>query len=311
MSQLKAFARTVFYIGGKDRWCDVKETTRPLAPIIIIGMHRSGTSMMTGLLEQLGLFIGVNKDNNDESNFFQRMNDWTLRQAGGSWDNPKMIDALLDNDSVHDLVLDYFRFSLEGPRQLFFLGWQKYLQGERLFSMAAPWGWKDPRNTYTLPLWLALFPEAKVIHIYRNGIDVAESLRVRWQKDLQQVQKSYQRQKAVLAFLPKFRTFPLSVRCSDLEQGFRLWEQHLERARQHVQTLGERAIEVRYEEFLAQPFVHLKRLAEFSGVNTDDQTLEKFASQVKGSRSQAYKKNQELLHFSKTVDERLKRYGYS
>ncbi len=267
--------------------------------------------MMTGMLAQLGLFIGANKDNNDESNFFQRMNDWTLKQAGGSWDNPKMIDALLANKSVRSLVLDYFDFSLHSPRQMFFLGLQNYLQGQRLDTITTPWGWKDPRNTYTLPLWLDLFPDAKVIHIYRNGIDVAESLRVRWQKDLEQVQKTYQRQKSLFAILPKFRTFPLSVRCSDLEQGFRLWEQHLERAHTHVQALGDRAIEVKYEDFLEQPFYQLKRLADFSGVGADDQTLEQLVSQVKGSRAQAYQKNPELRHFSESVDERLKRYGYS
>jgi hypothetical protein len=285
--------------------------TNGLAPVIIIGMHRSGTSMMTGLLEDLGLFIGANKDNNDESNFFQRMNDWTLKQAGGSWDNPKMIDALLENISVRDLVTDYFRFSLHSPRQIFFLGWQNYLQGQRLNAMKTPWGWKDPRNTYTLPLWLELYPNAKIIHIYRNGIDVAESLRVRWQKDLERVQKTYVRQKSRYAFIPKFRTFPLSVRCANLEQGFKLWEQHVERAHQHVKALGDRAIEVRYEDFLERPFYNLKRLANFSNVQASDATLEKLVSEVRGSRSQAYKTNKELLHFSESVDERLRRYGYS
>jgi hypothetical protein len=287
-----------------------KQSEAQVAPVIIIGMHRSGTSMMTGMLEQLGLFIGANKDNNDEADFFQRMNDWTLKQSGGSWDNPAPIDALLHNHKVRDLVLDYFDYSLHSPRQLFFLGLQNYLWGQRLETMSAPWGWKDPRNTYTLPLWLELFPNAKVIHIYRNGIDVAESLRRRWQKDLQHVQRRYERQKSVFAFLPKLRPFPLSVRCADLEQGFRLWEQHVERAHAHVNALGERATEVRYEDFLEEPFLHLKRLATFSGLEADDETLHTMVAKVKGSRSQAYKTNHELLHFSQQVDDRLKRFGY-
>lgn len=266
---------------------------------------------MTGMLERLGLFIGADKDNNDEANFFQRMNDWTLRQAGGSWDNPTMIDDLLANESVRGLVLDYFRHSLQSPRQLFFLGWRNYLQGQRIATLTTPWGWKDPRNTYTLPLWLELFPDAKVIHIYRNGIDVAESLRVRWQKDLEYVQKSYQRQKSLFTLVPKLRPFPLSVRCSELGEGFNLWQKYVERAQFHVQALGERAIEIKYEDFLDEPFFHLKRLAQFSGVAADDQTLQKLVSQVRGSRSHAYKANAELLHFSETVDEELKRYGYS
>lgn len=267
--------------------------------------------MMTGMLRQLGLFIGANKDNNDEANFFQRMNDWVLKQAGGSWDNPEMIDDLLANLTMRELVLDYLCFSLHSPRQLFFLDWRNYLQGQRIASMMTPWGWKDPRNTYTLPLWLDIFPEAKVIHIYRNGIDVAESLRVRWQKDLEHAQKVYRRQKSLFAVLPKFRTFPLSVRCSDLEQGFKLWEKHLQRAQMHVKALGDRAIEVKYEDFLASPLEHLRTLAAFSGLSTDETRLREITNQVKGTRAQAYKKNPELLAFSRSVNERLERYGYS
>jgi hypothetical protein len=283
---------------------------KPVSPIIIIGMHRSGTSMTTGMLRQLGLFIGANKDNNDESNFFQRMNDWVLKQAGGSWDNPEIIDDLLQDATMRELVLDYFRFSLRSPRQLFFLDWRNYLRGQRIVSMTTPWGWKDPRNTYTLPLWLDIFPDAKVIHIYRNGIDVAQSLRVRWQKDLEHVQKVYQRQKPLFAALPKLKTFPLSVRCSDLEQGFKLWEQYLQRAQAHVEALGDRAIEVKYEDFLASPLEQLRTLAAFSGLTTDETRLREITNQIKGTRSQAYKKNPELLAFSRSVNERLERHGY-
>ncbi len=30
------------------------------------------------------------------------------------------------------------------------------------------WGWKDPRNTFTLPMWLSIFPKARVLHVLRN-----------------------------------------------------------------------------------------------------------------------------------------------
>ena len=39
-------------------------------PIVIIGMHRSGTSIVTRMLEQLGLFVGKKKDMNHEALFF-------------------------------------------------------------------------------------------------------------------------------------------------------------------------------------------------------------------------------------------------
>lgn len=41
-----------------------------IQPIVILGMHRSGTTMITEILEQLGLFVGDQKDDNCESLFF-------------------------------------------------------------------------------------------------------------------------------------------------------------------------------------------------------------------------------------------------
>ncbi|MBK8351014.1 MAG: hypothetical protein IPL21_04765 [Saprospirales bacterium] len=38
-------------------------------PIIILGMHRSGTTMITKMLENLGLFVGAEKEINHESLF--------------------------------------------------------------------------------------------------------------------------------------------------------------------------------------------------------------------------------------------------
>ncbi len=42
--------------------------------------------------------------------------------------------------------------------------------------MPRSWGWKDPRNTFTLPMWLKVFPNAKVIHVLRDKESVARSL---------------------------------------------------------------------------------------------------------------------------------------
>lgn len=47
------------------------------------------------------------------------------------------------------------------------------LRSNRTFQtdlLPAHWGWKDPRNVYTLGLWLIQFPNARVIHIIRSGI---------------------------------------------------------------------------------------------------------------------------------------------
>ena len=46
------------------------------SPVIILGMHRSGTTMITKMLENLGLFVGAEKEVNNEALFFWKINNW-------------------------------------------------------------------------------------------------------------------------------------------------------------------------------------------------------------------------------------------
>ena len=57
-------------------------------PVIILGMHRSGTSMLSRILEKLDIFMGWRKEENNEALFFLKFNDWILKQANATWDNP-------------------------------------------------------------------------------------------------------------------------------------------------------------------------------------------------------------------------------
>jgi hypothetical protein len=47
------------------------------------------------------------------------------------------------------------------------------------FSQQRHWGWKDPRNSLTIPFWRRLIPSLKVVVCVRNPIEVAHSLFVR------------------------------------------------------------------------------------------------------------------------------------
>ena len=58
-------------------------------PVIVIGMHRSGTSLMVKILEELGVFMGADQEHNKESIFFIWINKWIMHQTHASWDNPQ------------------------------------------------------------------------------------------------------------------------------------------------------------------------------------------------------------------------------
>ena len=283
---------------------------RNYPPIIIIGMHRSGTSLVIRMLETLGLFVGKKKEENNEAVFFQKLNDWILRQSGGAWDHPQPVKSLLRNTEICALVCDYLKLMLNSPRVISYLGWRKCLQYRSPFKLDIPWGWKDPRNTFTLPLWLDLFPDAKVIHVYRHGVDVANSLLVRQQKVLKIYQRKYPKLKRIYWLHPKRGGFTNTLRCATLEGGFSLWEEYMQKARSHMDELEDRAIEVKFEDLLQNPSVVLQSLVEFCGIKPSREALAKAVIQVRPDRANAYRNDKGLKNFAQTVRDRLMVYGY-
>ena len=55
------------------------------SPVIIIGMHRSGTSMLTRQLHALGIHMGKDLTINAEARCFQELNRGLLAAGGGSF----------------------------------------------------------------------------------------------------------------------------------------------------------------------------------------------------------------------------------
>ena len=276
----------------------------PHPPIVIIGMHRSGTSMVTRMLESLGLFVGAKKDSNCEAKFFQRINRWLLDQTGSSWDNPQPIHYLLNNREVRAKTSDYIaRFLLKSPRAVSFLGWRNYLRHRDVRKLDAPWGWKDPRNTFTLPLWLDVFPGAKIVHVRRYGVDVAHSLQRRGR--LETSSKNIYRDFPIFHWVREKRGgFVHSLRCDSLQGGFSLWEEYLQEATSHVTMLNERALEVRFEDVISEPVRSLERLCRFSGLTASLPDIQRVAGLIRKDRAYAFRANPQLESFPARVAER-------
>ncbi|HEC96952.1 MAG TPA: sulfotransferase [Nitrospirae bacterium] len=279
------------------------------SPFIIIGMHRSGTAMIAQILENLGLFTGRKKQHNHEPLFFMNINDWLLHQSGASWDYPEPFHFLLENKQIRALATDYMRSMVRIPAVASFLGWRKCLRSRSLFNLNFSWGWKDPRNTYTLPLWLEIFPDARVIHIYRNGIDVANSLVMRDQRAFENKKSRYIARKAFYRVRPKRGGFTDSIRCTSLEGAFSLWEEYLKEAKKHVIALGSGALELKYEELVSSPYELLRQLADFCGLEVSDGDIQRVSVVVKKDRAYAYRENPELRTFAEEVGDRLNAQG--
>jgi Sulfotransferase family len=280
-------------------------------PIIFIGMHRSGTSMLGQLLDALGLFSGTRKDENNEAVFFRQLNDWLLAQCGGRWDMPQAIGYLWSNEEILAWTEDYVRYLLDSPKAIQFLGVRHYFQAWGITRLYIPWGWKDPRNTFTLPFWLRIFPDAKVVCIERHGVDVAQSLLARNVEMQVYTTQKYSRYKKIVPFCPKRHGFVDSPRCLSLHGGFSLWQEYVDQSRKLIQHFGDdRILKLRYEELLENPVEHLRNCAEFCGLDVSEQKLASVTAGIDGSRAYSFRSDPVLTEFAQEHRAALNDRGY-
>jgi hypothetical protein len=140
--------------------------------VLVVGMHRSGTSAVTGALGSLGLAVPVEEDrwepssdNPDhwESAALALYSDLLLDRLGGTWDRPP--------ESISDGELDErLGTELEDPS----------VPAHRAFPKSGPVVWKDPRSCLLLPYWRAHLPSPlAAVFIWRWPMSVAHSLQAR------------------------------------------------------------------------------------------------------------------------------------
>lgn len=247
-------------------------------PIIVVGMHRSGTTMLTKLLENSGVFFGNRKDDNCEDLFFLRLNEWILRNAHTTWDCPEMFEHV--DDEYLDTMANFVRSRISGPSLIRYTGVKNYQSIiKKIKSEECSWGWKDPRNCITLPIWQKIFPNCKVVHIYRNPIDVAISLRKR--------SLGFQTDNSFRNYLKRSMVFGSvkyheSLRVRDVKQGIKIWEWYTNKC---LSTDG-KVIHIKFENFLVDPSKEWARLNKFLGT---DFSLEKTKLSIDASRAYAFK----------------------
>ena len=89
-----------------------------------------------------------------------------------------------------------------------------------------------------------------------------------------------------------------------------MWEQYVEKGRQESAALGERALEVRYEDLLLGPERVLPVIAKFCQVPVPTGRAAAPGGLVP-DRAFAFRRDPELLAFASSVRDVLARYGYA
>lgn len=206
-------------------------------PLIIIGMHRSGTTMVADALNKAGVFMGVFREHNGEALHFLSLNQQMLWAAGGDWLSP------VEPAEAHDKSLpanEIYAEHIKSPSANY---WRlRFLNNRR-------WGWKDPRNTFTLPLWLKRFPNARVLHVVRDGRAVALSLNSR----------------------NRVTGEVFNERLNHLEFCFKLWENYVQQGLSCKEILPKNNyLQISYEDLVAVDPKVVLPLDHFTGVHIAD-----------------------------------------
>lgn len=130
---------------------------------IVLGMHRSATSLVAKALSQEICFgnnflppAPSNPRGFFEDRDFVDFNDRILRRAGGSWKNPPPEEKILNLASTFGPMIESIL--------------------EDKFKDESFCGWKDPRTTLTIKLYLPYLENPHFISCFRNPVDVAKSL---------------------------------------------------------------------------------------------------------------------------------------
>ncbi|REJ82768.1 MAG: sulfotransferase [Acidobacteria bacterium] len=274
-------------------------------PVIVLGMHRSGTSMLARTLQDLGLFLGGSVDEHCEARFFISLNEWMLSEAGGRWDAPVEIP-----EELVERLEAVTRRHLGSWRTLFFLGGH-YRPG-RLFRMTFPWGWKDPRTVLNLAVWKRIFPGARWLHLYRHPLDVAESLRRRSRESL--APRRGWRRRISESTLVRWPPLDRSSRLLELEVGIDLWREYVSRAHDFCKTLpADQTLSLSYEDLVDQPLVRLAHIVSFLGLEADRRLLEGAAARIHSQRRFIHRRREVPLEAEESVrdDPLLRSLGYS
>lgn len=214
------------------------------SPILITGMHRSGTSIVAKIMQTLGVDIGWHLDSNNESKERVKMSENIICGIGGTWDSPGRLEYLQSNNCMDDFLMKQIEyFSSKAWRMfchpLFTLGIKQY------------WGWKDPRLCITLKYWKKYLKNPMLIYIERDKVDVKKSLISRSQK-LEYVRALYPNRR---------RSYYHFIRENNIEELIEVYKNSFIKNSKELKSIN-----LKYEELVDNPKNIVDQLAKYINI---------------------------------------------
>ena len=139
--------------------------------LIVIGMHRSGTSMVGGMLSAAGIRMGNRLIRADRAN------------PHGYFEDADIVDfhGRLFRDALPGAQGPHVDWGVVEGRELDPATLECHLDQARQYAAVRAvdggrWGFKDPRTSVVLPLWDRAIDDARYLLVYRFPWEVADSM---------------------------------------------------------------------------------------------------------------------------------------
>lgn len=287
----------------------MKFETLDFKPVIIIGAARSGTNMLRDVLTRLDGFVT-----------------WDCDEINPIWRHGNL------NHPYDEFTADMAR-----PEVIRFIRkeFQKIAKKNTEFVVE-----KSCANTLRLPFIHKVFPEAKYIHIYRDGRDTVASARKRWKapfdlkyslKKLRFVPKSdlprivwdfgSLRLKQAFGGAKKLRIWGVRVPMKDevlasknLEEICALqWDYSVRYALDFFEKYPDSVVHIRYEDFVKNPVAGLVPIMNLLEASVGEEKLKTVVGPVRTTSVGKYEKELDastITDIDRIMRQTLERIGY-
>lgn len=254
------------------------------SPFFIVGCVRSGTTLLRNMLS-----LHPRLECPEETHFFHYAEPFGTPEFDKNYKRSALFKRHREEDGISHLDFNYslrFQFTRKG-----LMDWygQKFLQARN--NPQARWFDKTPQNVYGLLLLAEAYPMAKFLHIVRNPLSVAASLK---KGDV----------------MPEL----------DARASANYWLESAMILSHYRKLAPERLLEIKYEELLQDPAQQIAKVLEFVGEDTDLFPVRKLTGIGSGKTTVRKKKlkddydkllsPEEIEMIIKTTEPYFTQYGY-
>ena len=256
-------------------WRALHPNARLAAPIFVVGSPRSGTSLAVNLLAT----------HPDVAN-------WS--EAGRLWDPIHYHDDEADHHWPAERAT-----ARESARLHRWCEWYRRSHGKARFVN------KHPRNSVRMDYLRRVFPDARFIHVIRDGRAVVSSI-------LAQIRSRPRRAKQPLGGFCRPPGWRALLREDLVEQTALQWQAIVRHVRERGRVLGPDYCEVRYEALCARPRETYRGLYEFAGLGASEAELAGIPRQPLEAREgwREHLSAAEVATLEKTAGDLLAELGY-